>query len=107
MLVNGLRGTRSQSSDNRPVSQKVTTVEAQVRQSAKLGVVTIATAAVLFGGASMASAHSEGDPDPEVTDVCGDEVAEQIICQIGEGNESVTIHQANNVTIHAFTDDWF
>ncbi|MGR6974755.1 hypothetical protein ACU639_35015 [Streptomyces cynarae] len=70
-----------------------------MRQHVKIGVATAVTAVALFGGASPASACSEADADPDLTNTVGSELAEQITCQVGEGNKNITINQTNNISI--------
>ena len=70
-----------------------------MRQYLKLGVASAVTAAALFGGAPSASACSEIDSDSDPTNAVDVELPEQITCQVGEGNKSVTINQTNNISI--------
>ncbi|MFF3906364.1 hypothetical protein ACFYZJ_10180 [Streptomyces sp. NPDC001848] len=79
-------------------------MEASVRHYLKLGVATAVTAVALLGGAPPASACSEADADPELTNAVDFDLAEQITCQVGDGNTSVTINQTNNVTVGGDVD---
>ncbi|MFE0331587.1 hypothetical protein ACWEWI_09325 [Streptomyces sp. NPDC003753] len=90
--------------DDQPVGSKVMTMEAKVRQHVKIGVATAVTALALFGGASPASACSEADADPELANVVGSDLAEQLTCQVGEGNKNITINQTNNISVGGDVD---
>ncbi|MFF4213946.1 hypothetical protein ACFYZE_32280 [Streptomyces sp. NPDC001796] len=85
--------------DDQPVSLKIRTMEANVRQHIQIGVATAVTAVALLGGASPASACSEPEADTDLTNSVGTELAEQITCQVGDGNKSITINQTNNITV--------
>ncbi|POX45126.1 hypothetical protein C3488_30725 [Streptomyces sp. Ru72] len=62
------------------------------------------TAIALLGGAPPASACSEPETDSDLTNTVGTELAEQITCQVGEGNKSITINQTNNITVEGDLD---
>ncbi|MEV6740367.1 hypothetical protein AB0N14_26855 [Streptomyces sp. NPDC051104] len=85
--------------DDQTVRLKVRTMEVKVRQHVKIGVATAVTALALFGGASPASACSEADTDPDQANLANSDLAEQLTCQVGEGNKNITINQTNNISI--------